>query len=114
MPHIVVEYSENLSKIDTYMLMADLHDALAAQDTVKKAKIKTRAIPIKDCMVGETEDMDEMVHIVLKLLKGRDVALRKKMADALFGVACSAVRSQYTNCSVTVEVVEMEPETYIG
>lgn len=114
MPHIVVEYSENLSKINIPVLLADLHDALAAQETVKKAKIKTRAIPIKDVTVGEREDLDEMVHIVLKLLEGRPDELRKAMAETLFGIACGAVKAVYTNCAVTVEVVEMDPVTYIG
>ncbi len=114
MPHIIVEYSENLSRVNIPVLLSELHETLAEQETIDISQIKTRAhmIPEDHIVIGTPEDYDELLHIVIKLLPGRDVALKRKMAGALFGVACGAVRSEYQNCSVTVEVVELDAETY--
>ncbi|MGB3495554.1 MAG: hypothetical protein WBA57_22680 [Elainellaceae cyanobacterium] len=114
MPHIIVEYSDNLSRINIPLLLSELHDELAAQDTVTKSAIKSRAIaiPEENVILGDEDDYDELLHITIKLLPGRNDDLKKNMARALYSVACGAVRAEYDNCSVTVEVMELHAESY--
>lgn len=115
MPHIIVEYSENLSRVNIPVLLSDLHQSLADQETVDIAAIKTRAhaIPEGFLVIGAADDLNEFLHITLKLLPGRDVSLKKRMAEALHNVACGAVHTEYSNCCITVEVMELDGETYI-
>ncbi|NQZ06827.1 MAG: hypothetical protein HRT35_06670 [Algicola sp.] len=113
MPHIVVKYSDNApATLDWTALLLVLHDSLAEQDTVTPSQIKTYAFPLSACIVGDSTRPDGMIHIQIRLLKGRSDALRKAMALALH----DAVRA-YTNkvgwaCALSIETVELHSETY--
>ena len=51
-----------------------------------------------------------MMHITLKLLPGRDNALKSEMAKGLYDTAKSAIAGQ--NVSLSVEVQELHADTY--
>ena len=112
MPHIIIEHSEELSsQIELPALAKDLHVSLAGQDTVVRKDIKTRTIAVQNSYVGEAEDTNLFIHVVLKLLEGRDQSLRCKMASDLHSIL-----KDYTSdiiCSISVDTVEMNKVTYI-
>jgi len=111
MPHIVVEYTDQASS-DIPKLLDVLHHALAAQETVDINAIKTRAIPVQDCLVGDGQKPNEFIHITLRLFFGRDEALRTKIAKTLHHKA-SEVLSPQSDVALSLEVVEMNPKTYV-
>ena len=110
MPHIVIEHSNTLENIDLNALAHDLHQDLASRDTVSIAAIKTRSHPVYNCVVGDDAQQDLMMHIILKLLPGRDNALKSEMAKGLYDTAKSAIAGQ--NVSLSVEVQELHADTY--
>ncbi|MCC6598081.1 MAG: hypothetical protein IT559_04770 [Alphaproteobacteria bacterium] len=110
MPHIIVEYSATM-KLDMPELLNQLHVALAQQDTIKIKAIKTRAIPVHDVIIGDGRWSDKMVHIALKLLPGRDDALKRTMAQELHDVTKLFVQDD--SISITVEVIELHEASYI-
>ena len=108
MPHIIVEYSANLNgQVDVQGLVATLHDTLAKAG-IDKTRIKTRAVALSDYRVGDLAD-GAMIHATLLLLKGRDIPTRKSYGQSLYDVLKPAAPA---GCAVTLEVREMEPETY--
>lgn len=109
MPHIVVHYSNKLDEIvrEGDMLKA-LHEDLATRESVTLNAIKTYAIPIAACVVGEADTPQKMVHIILKLLPGRDTDLKKEMIQGL-RAAVLAYAPEYV---VTAEVQELDAQTY--
>ncbi|MGB0720522.1 MAG: 5-carboxymethyl-2-hydroxymuconate Delta-isomerase [Bdellovibrionales bacterium] len=82
MPHIIVEYSDHLA-LDIPALLHDLHHDLAGRETVDINAIKTRAIPIKNCVVADADTANSFIHVSLKLLPGRDAALKANDPRAL-------------------------------
>lgn len=108
MPHIIAEISKDLIE-DVPAFLNDLHQSLANQNTVSINAIKTRAIIVKDCVIGDDHQENAMCHVTLKLLPGRDDALRKKMAADLH-----AVILQYVDKSVsaTVETALLDHPSY--
>jgi len=113
MPHIVVEYSDNLaSKIDAQNMVGGLHEALAAEG-IDKARIKTRAIKLESYSVGDHGKGGEMVHVTLLLLEGRDIPTKQQYGQALHKVVCEHVKTSAPNCSCTLEVRDMVTEAYI-
>jgi len=110
MPHIIVEYTDTLD-VDVPRLLNDLHHDLAARDTVDINAIKTRAISIQNCVVGAAETADKFMHIALKLLPGRDEALKREMTQGLFDVAHPYLANQ--DVVLSVESLSLEAETYI-
>jgi 5-carboxymethyl-2-hydroxymuconate isomerase len=110
MPHIIVEYSASLAaRVDVSALLKTLHGTLAAAG-VDETRIKTRAHPVTDAIVGGAKP--GMVHVVLSLLKGRDIPTRKAYGKALYDALHAAVDPAAPGCALTLEVREMEPETY--
>lgn len=110
MPHIVVEYSAPLAaRVDVPSLIKTLHQTLASAG-IDEARIKTRAHPLTDVIVGGGKP--GMVHVVLNLLKGRDLPTRKAYGEALYEALHAAIDPAVPGCALTLEVREMEPETY--
>ena len=110
MPHIIVEYTDTLT-LDMPKLLDALHYDLAEKDTVDIHAIKTRAVPVQYSIVGDQHDRDKFVHVVLKLLDGRDKALRRSMAESLHAIARTYAKDN--DIAVSVEVIEMNKETYV-
>lgn len=109
MPHIIVEYSQNLeSQTDIPNLLHDLHQSLAAEG-IDKARIKTRGIALNHAVVGDEDADDDMMHATLLLLEGRDVPTKKQYGDALYAVMN---KSAPNGCAVTLEIRDMSKDTY--
>lgn len=114
MPHIILEYASVLeSALDLPSLMPALHQTLAAQETIDVGRIKTRALPVQHLVVGAAPHPPEMVHLTIKILKGRPVELQKRIALAL-QAAVRAKLDAHPKAHVTVEIAHLDPETYCG
>lgn len=105
MPHIIVEHSDTL---DLSSLLPKLHLALADQG-VDQSRIKTRAIPLHNAIVGTQGPAGQMVHITLLLLEGRDIETRQKYGQAVYDVLKNA---SLGSASLTLEVRDMVKDTY--
>lgn len=110
MPHIIVEYSEEL-KIDCSSLGVSLHQALSSKETIKEESVKTRFIAVSSSIVG-TEDMNNLfVHVCLKLLRGRSNELRNAMSKALYDILVEFLPKD--GVYISVETAELHFESYI-
>lgn len=92
-------------------LLGELHETLAAQGGVEKARIKTRGLPVAHAFVGEKGKAGTMLHATLLLMEGRDLATKKKYGDALHGVLKKASLKNPV-CAVTLEIRDMNKDTY--
>lgn len=113
MPHIIVEYSARIEeKVAIEPLLERLHAALAGQG-VDKARIKTRGIRLDRAIVGEKGAGGVMAHATILLLEGRDAQTKKNYGQALHSILKFAITSHFPECAVTLEVRDMEKETYV-
>jgi 5-carboxymethyl-2-hydroxymuconate isomerase len=86
MPHIVVEYTDNI-RDDARMpaLLKTLNDTLIAQgDAFPIGGIRSRAIALHDYRVADGSEDDAFVHVTLKIGAGRSDAVKQAACDALF------------------------------
>jgi len=112
MPHIIIEYSKNIGDIVCMAnLVEDLHNALAEQG-IDKARIKTRASACDYVIVGDHGSHGHMLHTTLLLLEGRDTETKKKYGDALHAQMHEYVDGVVQHCSITLEVRDMNKDTY--
>ena len=109
MPHIIVEHSGN-TNLDLPALLQELHSDLAQKDTIDITQIKTRSLESENPIVGDNTNRDSFVHITLRLLTGRDEALRQSMGQSLFNIAQNHINNQ--DVALSVEVAEMTASTY--
>jgi len=114
MPHITLEYSQNLiAQVNIPQLLTDLHHALAAQPDIDLKRIKTKALVIVNSVVkDEPFNEGQFLHVILAVLEGRSEDLRRQYGQALYDVLKRTVPAEYPDCAVTLEVREMTRATY--
>ncbi len=113
MPHIIVEYSKNLGDvINVSKLVYEMHDALAEQEGIEKSRIKARAIECNYVAVGERGSRGHKLHATLLLLDGRENKTKKKYGDVLHNMMKSYVGKRVEYCAITLEIRDMDKETY--
>ncbi|MEM6781399.1 MAG: hypothetical protein AAF569_06000 [Pseudomonadota bacterium] len=113
MPHIILEYSSALEdKLDLPEILESLHNTLAEQG-VDKARIKTRGVKLDHAVVDDQGTDGLMAHATLLLLEGRDVSTKQQYGQALHGVMKDKIISAAPECKLTLEVRDMEKDTYI-
>lgn len=114
MPHIIIEYSDNLTDVNITDLVDDCHHALNGLHNVSTDRVKTRAIKLDNFLVGIHGNKGEMIHITLRLLAGRSSEARYELAQMLYDKARAHIPvAQYPDSALTVEVVELDKATYI-
>jgi 5-carboxymethyl-2-hydroxymuconate isomerase len=86
MPHVVVEYTDNLrAEADIPRLLKTINDTLIAQGGVFPiAGIRSRANALTDYRMADGAADYAFVHVTLKIGAGREPALKKKACDELF------------------------------
>ncbi len=106
MPHCIIEHSVSL---DGEVLMplvfsAALNSGLFNADG---RDIKVRTLPYHNYLTGPTKS--DFVHIVLKILSGRSAEQKQLLTQAVLA-KINTLKLQ--NCSVTIEVVDMDRACY--
>ncbi len=115
MPHLTLEYSDNLAEpVDFDALFARLHAALAEPGAFRLQDLKSRAVAHRDFRVGAGVPGSAFVHLTLAIFAGREPAQQERIADRLLEILLdSFARSRAErSCEITVEIREMRRETY--
>jgi 5-carboxymethyl-2-hydroxymuconate isomerase len=115
MPHIHLETTADLPEnAHVPDILEALATALAGQESVDAASVKAYHTLRPNWCVGEGHPPG-FAHTTLRVLAGRPPELRRRMAEA----ALAVLREQFADSlaaaevRVTVEVVEMDRETYL-
>ena len=113
MPHITIEYSDNLSvQLDEKKLARALHDEVNNHD-IDATKIKTRTVELNNYIVGNETDQTSMVHVSILILPGRGedfcATLGKDCHNTLTAILgeCGIEK-----CAASLEMREMKTEFY--
>ena len=113
MPHLTIEHTKNLEhKIDTQNLITMLHQSLKNCVGLDMNRVKSRLVCHEQVICGPGASEIQMIHVTLSILSGRDLPTRKSYSEPLFQVLQDFTSKQAQPISLTVEVREMERETY--
>ncbi len=114
MPHIVLEYSHKLEQsVDFKSVLETLHQALGEVESFETDRIKSRAIPLDQFLVGREKDR-EFVHVALSFSSGRREILRIQLGRRLLDILMDDVCPPGIKVSRSVEVRQFEPEMYFN
>jgi 5-carboxymethyl-2-hydroxymuconate isomerase len=115
MPHFVLEYSDNiLEEVDFKEFFKRLHTLLVEAGPFNLSDIKSRAIRHQEFYVADGQESNAFVHMTLSIFKGRDLGIRQAVGEKLLAFLQEefARSLQKLNCSYTVEIREMDKQTY--
>ena len=113
MPHLTIEYTDNLPQFNAGGTLVALNKTLVASGQFEEIDIKSRAIRISTFIVGTSPDDRAFVHVKLAILSGRSVQMKQELSESLL----LALKEMYAwpikpHVQLCVEVQEIERETY--
>lgn len=108
MPHIIVEYAEQLlDEQQVADMLQSIHRAVADSGLFEVGHIKTRAYPFK--VYSNAGTHEPYIHVQARIKSGRDVENKKRLSEEILsgfrplGIAASVI---------TVEIIDMDRASY--
>ena len=114
MPHLIVEYSQNIeAELDLDGLMAKLRDRALASGIFPLGGIRIRGACRGRCLIADGDPDNGFVHLTARIGHGRSEAVRKSAAEQLFAVLCEHARPLFEQrgLGLSFEMVEINPAT---
>jgi 5-carboxymethyl-2-hydroxymuconate isomerase len=107
MPHIVIEYSDNLkTKVKESEITKKLHKTVIDSGLFSPEAVKARSVSYSDYVLPEGSK--SFIHITVSILEGRSTGQKASLSNNVFNTAKKAV----TCDKLSVDINEMETETY--
>lgn len=113
MPHLTLEYTDNLVTLDVMATLLQLNEVLLASGQFEEQDIKSRAVRRDNYQIGTTLDKRGFAHILLTLLDGRSLAVRQQLSADLLRVLCQSCQwPGDTDVQCSVDVQEINRTSY--
>ncbi|WP_093561649.1 5-carboxymethyl-2-hydroxymuconate Delta-isomerase [Pseudoduganella namucuonensis] len=112
MPHLTIEYTDNLPQFNISGALLALNKALVASGHFEEVDIKSRAIQIGTFLIGTSSDNRAFVHVKLAILCGRSIQIKHELSESLLHVLKESEWPTKTHVQLCVEVQEIEREAY--
>jgi 5-carboxymethyl-2-hydroxymuconate isomerase len=111
MPHLTLEYTDNLD-FDVQSLLARLHDEIVATGAVNLKGIKSRAIRLSEYRIADGSQGYAFVHINLLIRQGRPLETQKEAAHRVMAALEETFGGRFENgyLSLSVNIEEMRDE----
>lgn len=108
MPHIIIEYAQNLdASLDLNTLVKAVHEGALRADLFEPETIKIRAIAYQHYLVaGEIRDF---IHLRTQILSGRSEQQKKHLSQCLL----ESVETVAAVSSLSVDVIDMDRFSYV-
>ncbi|WP_161880900.1 5-carboxymethyl-2-hydroxymuconate Delta-isomerase [Deinococcus alpinitundrae] len=111
MPHLTVEYTDNLAEPRIPELLSNLNAVLIARgDIYPIGGIRARALKLTEYVVADGQHDDAFVHVTLKIGTGRSEEVRQATGDELFAVLTDHFADDFAsrNLALSLEIGEVE------
>ncbi|RPH41297.1 MAG: 5-carboxymethyl-2-hydroxymuconate Delta-isomerase [Burkholderiales bacterium] len=112
MPHVVVEFSDNLrERVDVPALLRAVHAAALATGVFPRGGTRTRAEPRGEYLIADGHPDNAFVHVTLRIGHGRDLPTRRRAGEQVFEVLRTelAAALEAGPLAISFEVQEIDP-----
>jgi len=108
MPHLILEYTDNL-QFDVQPLLARLHAELVATGAVNLKGIKSRAIRHTEYRIADGNEEYAFVHVNLLIREGRPFEVQQDATQRVLEVLKEAFGERFEtgHLSLSVDIKEM-------
>lgn len=113
MPHLTLEYTDNLPQFNASNALLALNKALLASGQFEETDIKSRAVRLDTFLVGTTPTGHGFAHVKLAMLSGRSTQVKSELSASLLNVlkqVCELPASPQVQ--LCIEIQDIERETY--
>ncbi len=112
MPHIIIEYSSNLSEhFKVGALIDRVHEVALDTGVFPLGGLRTRAVEREHFRVADGHPENTFVHVTLRLGHGRDAPTKLRAARSVFDAVCDSLAPLFERLpmGISFEVVEIDP-----
>jgi 5-carboxymethyl-2-hydroxymuconate isomerase len=108
MPHLTLEYSDNLD-FEVQPLLARLHSELVATGAINLKGIKSRAVRHSQYRIANGDPNYAFVHVSLLIREGRSLEIQKDATQRVMAVLKETFGYRFTDSylSLSVDIKEM-------
>ena len=108
MPHIVVEYTDNL-EVDVQSLLARLTEEVVATGAINLKGVKSRAVKHTQYRIADGDPSYAFVHVGLLIREGRPIEVQKEATQRVMKVLKETFGTLFENrrLSLSVDLKEM-------
>lgn len=111
MPHLRLEYSENMrEKVDLKTLFSLCHGVLVKTLKADLFRCQSRAICCEDFYVGDGSSQEAFIYLELLLLEGRSFSQLEEGGKELLKILQNCFSQ--SNVQIAVRIVEFSSERY--
>ena len=108
MPHCIIEYARPLeTRLSPTELVNAVYEGASRSELFEGPDIKTRAIAYEAYLTGT--DTTAFIHVTVRILSGRSPEQKQRLSST---VAKRLADLGLTDISITVEIIDMERESY--
>ncbi|GAB2180684.1 5-carboxymethyl-2-hydroxymuconate Delta-isomerase [Denitratisoma sp. agr-D3] len=113
MPHLTLEYTDNLGDFPAATILARLNTVLAGSGQFEEVDIKSRARRLDCYAIGTASTGRAFVHVRLSLLSGRSPQIKQELSAALLAALAECQpRPATLHVQLSVELQDMARECY--
>ncbi|AXI04169.1 5-carboxymethyl-2-hydroxymuconate Delta-isomerase [Aquirhabdus parva] len=113
MPHLTLEYTDNLTDVNVRDALNRLNLSLIESGLFDEVDIKSRAIPLSIFQVGAASEARAFVHVRLSILKGRTLEVQQALSQRLLNELNRIfVGYHAAHLQLCVEITEIATESY--
>lgn len=114
MPHLHVEYSDNLRELDADRLLLRLNHVLVGSGQfADELDIKSRAVALASYRVGTALSERAFAHIKLAMLSGRSPEVKRQLSANLLEALKEAIPgTPGLDIQLCVEVLDIDRDSY--
>ncbi len=115
MPYCILEYTANvIDQFDPKILLGDLHTLIINSGLFELNKIKSRIVKHENFLVGDGDPKNSFIYLQIRILDGRDEEVRKLLSSESLKILERTFPKtlESLNCSMTVEVCEIDRATH--
>jgi 5-carboxymethyl-2-hydroxymuconate isomerase len=115
MPHLIVEYSQNLAGFPEAQALTDLNQAITSSpEVLDEADLKSRFVLVDSFEIGTAPANRAFVHAQLRLLSGRTPEAKKDLSGRVAEVLRRlSPRPAGVMVQLSVEIVDMDRGSYV-
>lgn len=108
MPHLTLEYTDNLS-FDVQSLLVRLFDEVVATGAINMKGLKGRAIRHSDYRIADGDERYAFVHVGLLIREGRPLEIQQDAAQRVMAVLKDTFGHRFEDSylSLSVDIKEM-------
>ncbi len=115
MPHLIVEYSQNLAGFPEAQALTELNQAVTSSpEVLDEADLKSRFVLVDSFEIGAAPANRAFVHAQLRLLSGRTPEAKKDLSERVAEVLRRlSPKPAGVMVQLSVEIVDMDRGSYV-